>query len=495
MVALEMYLQNNLLTPTLYGEFYYRKPPVFNWVILGSLKIFPNNPEFACRLVSVVSILLMGLLTYLFCKKYHSDKLAQLASLLFLASTHFLFYGSLFAEIDLFYSLLTYTSILALFVFHRKKNKLLYFLVIYVLSAIGLLTKGAPSLMFLGLSLLAHLTLTKNLKWLFSWQHLLSLGVFSGIVAAFAVAYSEYNPVQNLIAAVWKQSSDQTVTNHGIGKMLLHGLYYPIEVLRDLLPISLFVPFLFIRKFRSGIWKHNMLQFVVVVLLANILVYWSSPGTRSRYVYMLYPLVVILFTWLFIEARKEYHWIEKALRFLNSFLITILVVAMVALPFLVDQLGLENISVLFTSVTVVILLLLGYVVLKSKSYSQMWWLLALLIFARFQFDILLLPARLEQGEHKQFKMYGEKIAQLTEGDKLWLYRYGTGKDEASLKFGHGFYIEWNRQDVLRSIDEKNCQDYFLTQDFEVKNDAYNLIYEFYWRENRWWLIKFTECAD
>ncbi|MDP6908527.1 MAG: glycosyltransferase family 39 protein [Flavobacteriales bacterium] len=495
MVALEMYLQNNLLTPTLYGEFYYRKPPVFNWVILGSLKAFPNNPEFACRLVSVISILFMGLLTYWFCKKYHSDNLAQMASLLFLASVHFLFYASLFAEIDLFYSLLTYASILALFVFHRKHNKLLYFFVMYVLSAIGLLTKGAPSLVFLGLCLLAHLTLTKNLKWLISWQHLLSIAAFSSIIGAFVVAYSELNPVQNLIAAVWKQSSDQTVANHGIGKTLLRGLIYPFEVIRDLLPVSLFVPFLFIRRFRQGIGQHSMLKFVVVLLLANIMVYWGSPGTRSRYVYMLYPLAVILFTWLFIEVRKEYAWIEKALRALNSLIIALLIAAMLALPFIEDRLGIGNVSVLLISGSVIILLLLAHMVFKRKTMTQMWWLIALLIFARFQFDLIVLPARAEQGEHMEYKIHGEKISQLTRGKQLWLYRYPVGKDEASLKFGHGFYIEWNRQDVLRSIQDKNCEDFFLTQDFEVRNDSYDPVYEFYRREDRWLLIKFTGCND
>lgn len=493
MVALEMYLQDNLFVPTLYGEFYYRKPPFFNWVILGSMRAFPDSPEFACRLVSVVSFLLMGLFTFLFCKKYYSAKLGQMASLLFLSSVHLLFYGSLFAEIDLFYSLITYTSILSLFIFYQRENRRLYFLAIYLLSAVGLLTKGAPSAVFLGFSLVAHLGITRNWKWFFSWQHLIAGIVFLGVLSGFVFAYDHYNPIENLVHAVWKQSSDQTVANHGIIKTLMHALTYPSEVFIDLLPGSLFILFLVFKRVRKKLWAHPMLRFVSVLLMVNISVYWLSPGTRSRYVYMLYPLAVIICAWLFIEASKKKLWVEKSLRILNALVLSLLMVAMIALPFFDTDYGLKSTPILLVASSLIALVVIGWNILKRKSSTQMWWLIALLIFARFQFDILVLPARAEQGEHREYKVYGEKITELTKGKKLWLYKYDTVKDEASLKFGHGFYIEYNRQDVMHSTDTINCQDFFLTQDFEVKSDQYELIYEFNRRENRWLLIRFTDC--
>ena len=493
MVALEMYLQDNLFVPTLYGEFYYRKPPFFNWVILGSMQLFSDYPEFACRAVSVVSFLLMGLFTYFFCKKFHSEKLGQLAALLFLTSVHLLFYGSLFAEIDLFYSLITYASILSLYVFYQGNNKLLYFLSIYLLSAIGLLTKGAPSVVFLGVSLLAHLGITRNWRWFFSWQHVFSGLLFLGVLASFAFAYNQFNPIENLVNAVLKQSSDQTVVNHGFGKALLHVITYPTEVIRDLLPVSLFVPFLLLKPMREKLWNDPMLRFISVLFLANILVYWISPGTRSRYVYMLYPMAVILCSWLFLEASKSYVWIEKTLRGLNLFIIGACAIAMCALPFFASKLGLENVSIALSVLSILLLMIGGYWSFRKRFSTQMWLLIALLIFARFQFDLFALPARAAQGEHLQFRIHGQRIAQLTKGHKLWIYKYDTVGDEASLKFGHGFYIEWNRQDLLESIDEKNCDDIFLTQDFEVQDNQFELLYEFNQREDHWLLVRFTDC--
>ncbi|MCF8464783.1 MAG: glycosyltransferase family 39 protein [Flavobacteriales bacterium] len=493
MVALEMYLQHNLFVPTLYGEFYYRKPPFFNWVILGSMQLFSDYPEFACRAVSVVSLLLMGLLTYFFCKKFHSEKLGQLAALLFLTSVHLLFYGSLFAEIDLFYSLITYASILSLYVFYERNNPLLYFLCMYLLSAIGLLTKGAPSVVFLGVSLLAHLSITRNWRWFFSWQHVFSGVLFLAVLGSFAFAYNHYNPIENLLGAVLKQSSDQTVVKHGFSKALLHLFTYPTEVLRDLLPVTLFVPFLFVKSVRQKLWSNALLRFVTVLFIANIFVYWISPGTRSRYVYMLYPMAVIICAWLFIEASKRFAWIEKWLRGLNLLITSLCLVAVFSLPWSASKLGLDDSPIVIIILSAALLLLIGYLALKRHLGTQMWWLIALLIFARFQFDLFALPARAAQGEHLQFRIHGEQIAKLSKDKKLWLYRYDTVGDEASLKFGHGFYIEWNRKDVLRSIETKNCEDIFLTQDFEVTDNQYQLLYAFDYRDDHWLLVRFTDC--
>lgn len=493
MVALEMYLQDNLMVPTLYGDFYYRKPPVFNWVILGSMQLFNDYPEFACRIVSILSYLLMGLLTFWVCKRYHSEKLGWMSSLLFLTSVHLLFYGSLFAEIDLFYSVLTYASILSLFVFYQSEKQLLYFLSIYGLSALGMLTKGAPSVAFLGISLLAHFAINRNWRWYLSWQHATGILLLGGIVIAFVLGYDQHNPIENLVNAVLKQSTDQTAVKQGIGKSLLHFLTYPTEVFRDLLPAMLFLPFLIFNGNAKKIWNQPFLRFTAVLLLANILVYWVSPGTRSRYVYMLYPMVVIICSWLFLEASKLHQWVEKALRGLNLFIVAVCALAISALPLVASRIGLENAPIVLAFPSLIPLVAIGYFSFKKRFNTQMWWLIALLVFARFQFDVFVLPVRAETGEHLEYRTHGQAIAQLTKGKKLWLYRYDTVADEASLKFGHGFYIEWNRQDVMQSIDERNCKDIFLTQDFEVKNNQFEILYEFDRREDHWLLIQFTDC--
>jgi len=45
LVALEMKLSGNYITPTLHGEFYYNKPPLFNWILLGYFKLLGQINE------------------------------------------------------------------------------------------------------------------------------------------------------------------------------------------------------------------------------------------------------------------------------------------------------------------------------------------------------------------------------------------------------------------------------------------------------------------
>jgi 4-amino-4-deoxy-L-arabinose transferase-like glycosyltransferase len=108
MVALEMDLSGQYVAPTLYGEFYYNKPPLWNWMILLGYKIFVSYSGLAVRFFSVLSFLLMGLSIYFIGKKYISDSFGAYSSLFFMISGDILFHFSQLGEIDLFYSYITF---------------------------------------------------------------------------------------------------------------------------------------------------------------------------------------------------------------------------------------------------------------------------------------------------------------------------------------------------------------------------------------------------
>jgi len=57
LVALEMDLSGNYIAPTLFGEFYYNKPPLYNWILLVFSKIYGSTNEFIARLPTVVFLL------------------------------------------------------------------------------------------------------------------------------------------------------------------------------------------------------------------------------------------------------------------------------------------------------------------------------------------------------------------------------------------------------------------------------------------------------
>src|SRR5262249_22012942 len=114
-------------------------------------------------------------------------------------------------------------------------------------------------------------------------------------------AYSFYNDPLNYFHDLWTQSSNRTVVHTGFAPLLLHVIKFPFLVIKDTLPVSLFIPLLFRKEAWRSVRESELLQFCILVFLSNILVYWISPGTRSRYHYMLYPLLVIVCTHLLLE--------------------------------------------------------------------------------------------------------------------------------------------------------------------------------------------------
>ena len=63
--AKEMIRFGDYLSPRIYNEFWYDKPPVFYWLVVGSLKIFGGFNELAARLpaalMAIGSILMTAL--------------------------------------------------------------------------------------------------------------------------------------------------------------------------------------------------------------------------------------------------------------------------------------------------------------------------------------------------------------------------------------------------------------------------------------------------
>src|SRR5690349_7459470 len=59
--AVGMMETGNYLVPTVGGEPYFRKPPLVNWLIAGSFKIFHSRNEWTARLPSILCILAVAI--------------------------------------------------------------------------------------------------------------------------------------------------------------------------------------------------------------------------------------------------------------------------------------------------------------------------------------------------------------------------------------------------------------------------------------------------
>ena len=490
LIALEMIYNGNFIVPTQMGEFYYKKPPVFNWVIILFTTILGNN-EFAIRAVTSVSLAAMVFVIYWFVKQYLSQRVAAISALLFGVSGNVYFSLSLMAEIDIFYSLITFLTIILIYYFAEKEKYWQLFLITYVLGAIGFLTKGFPTPVFIAISLLTVFILNKNFLKLLSIQHFSGIALFTGILAGYFYLYHQYNPLPNYFDGMWQQSSDRAFWEHGIIRTILGFVNTPLINLKDMLPATLFLPFLLLRPARKELRNDKFLRYTLIIFLANIFIYWISPGTRSRYMMMLYPFPITLFAWSVIKHGVNRQWFRSLLAGFSGFLYIILFIAPIA-GFFVPDLHIFPGSYIYCGLAVIISGMALVMFFMNKKHHHVLWFALTLILGRVFFDFFALPLRAQTGEHTQFKQDAETVVNMTKGEKVWFQRE---ENDGSMSLGFVYYVESGKQAVLKKNLTRNCDDFFIVHQQEVNKGEIKIYHEFFWRTNSYYLVKFIDCAE
>ena len=232
MIAMEMVENDNYIVPTQMGEYYYKKPPVFNWLLVATAGVFGDFTPWALRLPTVLSVVLAAVLLFWLGQRYVSRDFGKYLALLFPMCGAIYFYFSPIGEIDLFYTLVTMVCFFSIFHFQQQKQYFLLFVCAYFFAAIGLLTKGLPSILFLGLTLVSWLWYTGAWKRLFSLAHFSGIGVFVLMVGGYAYLYHQYNPIEHYWAALFSESVQRTAAENSVLRLFKHLLNFPIDTIK-----------------------------------------------------------------------------------------------------------------------------------------------------------------------------------------------------------------------------------------------------------------------
>lgn len=485
LIALEMVFNQNLIVPTEMGEFYYKKPPLYNWVLIGAYYLFGEFSEFASRFFSLLAFLGMGTLIFFIGKKYAGLRYGTYSALLFLVSADILFYFSTTAgEIDLFYSFLTLASFFSLFHFYQKRQYMALFLLTYFFAALGTLTKGFPSIVFLGISLPVFFLYNKDFKQLFTVAHLAGISLYLFLVAGYFGTYAWHNDLSGYFTALWSQSSERTVLEKSMFSMIRHLFIFPLETLKNIAPASLLLLFLFRKDITIVLKQNPLIIFCFFLFVSNILVYWISPGTRSRYVYMLYPLPVMILVYAYSTFQKQENSLLHII-FTRSVtvLISIALLACIALP-LIPQLQKAGQMIWISAAFVPVCAVLLWFHLKKPDYSLLQVIL-LAILLRLVFDFTVLPYRATHTSAYQDKLNAQAIYEIVKDTPLYLL------DNSRFSLSTVFYLERAREKVLEQKYRQNTQDYFLADEVLLENQRYQIFYQFSYQNRDFFLIKFT----
>jgi len=478
LIALEILFSGNWLVPTQNGELYFRKPPFYNWLLIFSYKLFGSYSEFATRFFSVTSFVLMGIVFFNFCKKHLNERFAAYSSLFFLVSADILFYFSALGEIDLFYSLITLLVFIVIYDFGEKKQYYALFFFAYLLTAIGFLTKGIPSIVFLGISLLAYFLFKKDFKKLFSLPHLIGGVLFIALVGGYFWGYSLYEDPSGWWSTLTSESSERVV-NSGFKDVLKHLIIFPLDTLKNLLPIAFFLPFLFRKDFMSVIKKDAFISFIALIFAANIVLYLISTGAKARYIYALYPLLIGIFMHFILSS--EVKWKDRFLKVLAIVLVILTMMINVGIYFIP---AFEVVAHLEIKIAFLLICcgLVFYIIIKQPNLRLLM-IIACFVILRFAYSLTMPVTRAESSGVALDKKVGYELVKLTKGSELFLF------DDTQISRTTTFYIEAQQERVLKRATDFSADSYLICYPEDTIGRKLRVIKSFISRRDEVLLVK------
>ncbi len=469
LVAIEMLLRDNWIVPTQAGDYYYRKPPVFNWLIIGGFKLFGNYSEWSIRFFSIISHLATGGLVYWIGRKYVHREFGILTGVLTVLSVDiFYFFSIVGGEIDLFYGLISFALFIAIYRYYEQQKIYTLFIIVYLLGALGALTKGLPSFAFLGISLLVFFSYKKDFWKLFHPAHFIGLGLFFGILGLYFYTYHQYHSLEEYLANLWSQSADRTLKS-GSWTFLKHIIAYPLEtVFKNTMPATLLIIFLWHKKFRQLIFSNPFITFCTYMLISNFALYWISQGAKQRYLYMLYPFIVMICTYAYLKFEKQKDWRLQFLKILAYAILGVGFLGFWAIPFIPQF---EFITYRWWIPIGLSVPLLGIFYFR-KQIPAIWMIVLLLAIGRIAFDLTILPVKAHKeiiAERKQDAINVHEIV----GDRMvkWFDHY----DESAMSMT--FYLTSYRSEIVNITNDKLSADYFIARP-EFIREPFEVVYEF-----------------
>ncbi|MDQ8994969.1 glycosyltransferase family 39 protein [Acinetobacter soli] len=160
-ISRHMFESGDWLVPRLDGLPFIHKPPMLHWLSSIAMHIFGVH-VWVVRLVPVLAASLLLIGTYLFVRKYLSQKIAELSILMM--ATNLLFFGSSqYVNHDLLLATGITLSVFCLVDFSLCNRKTMLFLG-YFFAAAAFLTKGLIGILIPGMILLPWLLYTRQYK-------------------------------------------------------------------------------------------------------------------------------------------------------------------------------------------------------------------------------------------------------------------------------------------------------------------------------------------
>lgn len=327
LISMEMIFSGNYLEPHLNGWPYYNKPPLFNWLLVLFMQLFKSFDEWVVRLPGLLSHVLLSVAIYFFAKRYLTLRAAITAALFYLTAGEVLFYGSVIAgQIDLFYSLLVFLQLAFLFTGLNEAKRIPIYLS-YLFLALGILTKGVPSIAFQILTILLWFLLQGGSvkQWLIV-SHLIGTTIAVMLIGGYFYIYSRQGgDAMIYLINLFKEAAQKSALETSGATLIKNFLNFPGAFLKLLLPWIILMYLILHRSIRLSIWRNPFVRYSIAVILGNIFLYWFSEYVTTRYLFPFIPFLAIITAQVTLSAQEQKT--ERILTYFYWFIILLIILA------------------------------------------------------------------------------------------------------------------------------------------------------------------------
>ena len=246
--AIGMLKSGNYIVPEVGGNPYFRKPPLVNWLVAASFRIFGVRNEWTARLPSAVVVFVVAVAFVTVARTSLGPGGSIIAALIWMTNIGMMEKGRLIEIEALYVSLCGLAIIFWLSFFVQRKSPWLIWVPASIFLGLGLLAKGPTHLIFFYAIVFAAAWHMKEWRLLIHPAHFAGLAIMLGIFAAWAIPFLHSTPTQ--VAAV-KWSNQFTGRLQGFDFKFASWIQNIPRGLIYFLPWVLLFPFVRFSKFHD----------------------------------------------------------------------------------------------------------------------------------------------------------------------------------------------------------------------------------------------------
>jgi len=280
--AVTMLETGNYIVPQVGSAPYFRKPPLVNWLVAASFRIFGQRNEWTARLPSTLGVLALAIAFVTIARTALGVNGSIMAALIWLTNLGMIEKGRLIEIEGLYVSLTGLAFICWLSWWKERRSPWLVWTVPWIFLGLAMLAKGPLHLIFFYLIVIAVLCRTSELRPIFHPAHFLGILIMCAIFAAWAIPCLRMMP-HSSVAETWSRQFTGRLAGEDfhLGGWLTNiprGLGY-------FLPWTLLLPFVRTAQFDSerdsnlarGLGLGTAISFLIVALIPGALARYNMP--------------------------------------------------------------------------------------------------------------------------------------------------------------------------------------------------------------------------